>query len=91
MTTLTKEQVKTLLDTAYGFVDDHGCLLCHHDIDRDEDSFQLTVTSDDSGEAIELSYDDASYDGFTVSFKKYDLEEYEQFTVLSAANVNTLI
>lgn len=90
MTTLTKEQVLSLLDAAYGFVDDYGCLLCHHDPVRDEAGFQLTLTEDD-GEAIDLSYEDASYDGSTVSFKKYGSEEYEQFTVLSTANINSLI
>ena len=95
---LTKDQVSNLIKNAYGFVDDYGTLMMHHDSIEAEDGY--FVLQNIEGERVVLSYEEASLDlgSFEVIFKIVDAQrnfqnetgELERFTILIVPNGKTL-
>ena len=96
---LTETQVSNLIKNAYGFVDDYGTLMMHHEYIQAADGY--FVLQNIEGERIVLSCEEASLDleSFEAIFKIKDVQrhfqnetgELERFTVLTVPNGKKLL
>lgn len=76
---ITKEQIKSLILNAYGFMSKYnGLYFCQEDYVHDE-TFELV---DIDGECYELTYNNASVCNGSVTFEEFDGGKLVMFTIL---------